>query len=217
MSRTTLNSEGSSIPVLSEEAQAALAEFYQEQQEQESTQENRDEIKLVSCGSNQNQAFQPIRPEDNSAVYQALEVYHHLPDGLVVATLAVPKTFDSLRAMRKYAELHNFDIYNSETDVSIPFHLWPVMSNSDFEPGLEEKFDVLFSKLVVESEESAKQLYDSIDFLLAESGLAIIQATESELQLLKTLFDEAIWTIDENIELDNGWNIVVISKLSNEN
>lgn len=29
MSRTTLNSEGSSIPVLSEEAQAALAEFYQ--------------------------------------------------------------------------------------------------------------------------------------------------------------------------------------------
>ncbi|CBY38006.1 unnamed protein product [Oikopleura dioica] len=29
MSRTTLNSEGSSIPILSEETQAALAEFYQ--------------------------------------------------------------------------------------------------------------------------------------------------------------------------------------------
>lgn len=70
---------------------------------------------LVNCGSNQNQAFQPIRPEDDKAIYEALDVYHHLPDGLVIGTLAVPKTFESLRTMRKYSELHNFDIYNSET------------------------------------------------------------------------------------------------------
>ena len=70
---------------------------------------------LVNCGSNQNQAFQHIRPEDDKAVYEALDVYHHLPDGLVIGTLAVPKTFESLRTMRKYLELHNFDIYNSET------------------------------------------------------------------------------------------------------
>ena len=90
-------------------------------------------------------------------------------------------------------------------------------SNTDFEPGLEEIFDVIFSKLIIESDESAKQLFESINFLLAESGLAIIQATESELQLLKTVFDETFWTIDENVALDNGWKIVVISKLSNEN
>ena len=91
-----------------------------------------------------------------------------------------------------------------------------MISNNDFEPGLAEKFDVIFSKLITESDESAKQLYESITFLLAENGLAIIQATENELQLLKTLFDEAIWAIDENSALENGWKIVVISKLSNE-
>jgi len=92
-----------------------------------------------------------------------------------------------------------------------------VISNTDFEPGLAEKFDVIFSKLIVESEDSSKQLFNSIDFLLAESGLAIIQATESELQLLKTFFDEAIWSIEENAALDNGWKIVVISKIANAN
>jgi hypothetical protein len=91
-----------------------------------------------------------------------------------------------------------------------------VISNNDFEPGLAEKFDVIFSKLITESDESAKQLFESIVFLLAENGLAIIQATQSELQLLKTLFDEAIWAIDENVALENGWKVVVISKLSNE-
>ncbi|CAG5113085.1 Oidioi.mRNA.OKI2018_I69.chr2.g7228.t1.cds [Oikopleura dioica] len=210
MSRTTLNSEGSSIPVLSEEAQAALAEFYQEQQE--SAQVDGDGIKLISCGSNQNQNFLPIQPEDEKAVSEALKVYEMLPNGLKVASVAVPKIYAGLKASKSYGELHCFDIYNSDTDISIPFHSWPVVSPSEFDQSLKQKFDVLFSKLLLQSDENAKQLYVTVNFLLAENGQAVIQATNAELELLESVFTDETWSIENKSDAEAQWKVAVIRR-----
>lgn len=86
------------------------------------------------------------------------------------------------------------------------------MSPSEFDQTLKQKFDVLFSKLLLQSDENAKQLYVTVEFLLAGNGQAVIQATDGELGLLESVFNNQLWSIEKKSGAETQWNIAVIRR-----
>ena len=86
------------------------------------------------------------------------------------------------------------------------------MSESEFDQTLQQKFDILFSKLLLQSDENAKQLYVTVNFLLAENGQAVIQATNAELELLESVFTDETWSIENKSDAEAQWKVAVIRR-----
>ena len=86
------------------------------------------------------------------------------------------------------------------------------MSPSEFDQSLKQKFDVLFSKLLLQSDENAKQLYVTVNFLLAENGQAVIQATNGELELLESVFTDETWSIENKSDAEAQWKVAIIRR-----
>ena len=174
----SLVTDDDELPQLSAETFSALSEFYKEQEQRESQQnEVRD---LIENGEDidwkEDWQLSQFWYSEETANILAKTVINSVPDGARIACLSAPTLY---RALLKQENTKNikFDLFEYDKRFAAygkNFHFYDYKAPLDVDRDLREKFDLVFADPPFLSEECLTKTMVSVKFLTKDQGKVVL-------------------------------------------